>query len=286
MINPHAMYIYCDGAMDYAPSNPGGIGFVITFPDSVPLPSIQQSMGKFVRANIEILEVGALMMAMKEVIETFKQNGDILSCVKHVIFVTDRFMLSDKERTNAYKIHAWRKNRWKSHEGKPIKNHNLLDDIDKSRKKLAVLARCRVEIEWRPRKQNKIANKLAQAGKNIALVNESLAKKGEKIGRRIYEGAEIKYSALNPNDKLHIHVFRKDPVQQEWEVWVELCDGLWKGNKLKIYSDDKLAARLQRRNEYLVRIKSVFTHHVRIYRIIKKKNKTLSLNKLTDSTSN
>ncbi|MBA7545767.1 hypothetical protein ES705_38143 [subsurface metagenome] len=42
---------------------------------------------------------------------------------------------------------------------------------------------------------------------------------------------------------------------------------------MKIYADDKFAAKLQRRNEYIVRIKSVFNHHISIYRTIKKLKK-------------
>ena len=38
---------------------------------------------------------------------------------------------------------------------------------------------------------------------------------------------------------------------------------------MKIYVDNQLAAKLQRMNEYIVRLKTVFTHHVHIYRSIK-----------------
>jgi hypothetical protein len=83
-----------------------------------------------------------------------------------------------------------------------------------------------------------------------------LAKKGEIIEKRKFDGAEVKYSILNVNTELSVHVFRKDPVQAEWEVWVEISDDENKGNKLKIYADDALAAKLQRGNDHVNTVKS------------------------------
>jgi hypothetical protein len=71
---------------------------------------------------------------------------------------------------------------------------------------------------------------------------------------------------------LHLHIFRKDPVQNKWEVWGELCDGPNKGQKLKIYVDNKRVAKLKRRNEYFVKIKNVFTHHILIYKTVKRRS--------------
>lgn len=38
--NPYAIYINCDGAMDYDSKNTGGVGYVITFPDFIELETI------------------------------------------------------------------------------------------------------------------------------------------------------------------------------------------------------------------------------------------------------
>ena len=35
MDNPYAIYVNCDGVMDYTSGNPGGVGFNISFPESV-----------------------------------------------------------------------------------------------------------------------------------------------------------------------------------------------------------------------------------------------------------
>jgi ribonuclease HI len=267
--NPYAIYVNCDGAMDYSSKNPGGVGFLITFPDSVNLEPISFSKGVYTGGNIERLEIEALIQAMKETIDVLEANRYLLRNINHVIFITDRYGLRENDKTSPFKIKEWRRNQWKNHEGKPIKNHKLLDQLDKIRKKLSDQFHVRVNIEFRPRKQNKGADKLAKAGKKEGLVNDRLAKKGEKIGKRKFDGAEIKYVKISPKEELHIRVFRKDPVQDEWEVWVELCEGPNIGEKLKIYTDNELAAKLKRMNEYSVKVKTVFTHHIHIYRTLK-----------------
>lgn len=268
--NPYAVYINCDGAMDYDKHNTGGIGFIFSFPDNIDLQEISISKGVYIGGNIERLEYEALIQAMEYAIDLFETHSEKLQNVPQIFLVTDRFALNDGERTNAFKIQAWRRNSWKNHEGKPIKNHDLLDKLDKTRKKLSQNTGARVNIIYRPRKKNKQADKLAKKGKTEGIKNDSLAKKGEKIGKRIFDGAEIKYVKLQAKDELLIHVFRKDPVQELWEVWVEICEGDNKGEKFKIYADNELAKKLRRRNYYSIKIREVFRFHTTIYRTTKK----------------
>jgi ribonuclease HI len=273
MTNPYAIYVNCDGAMDYDSKNTGGIGFMINFPDSMPLEPITISIGRYFAGNIEIYELEALIQAMRKTLEVFEENFQLLKSIKQIIFITDRYGLREDDKTSAYKIREWRSNKWKNHEGKPIKKHKLLDELDKTRKKLSDKTYARISIEYRPRKQNKIADKLAKAGKKDGLIIDKLAKKSQKIGRRKYDGSEIQYSKLKEKDKLQVNVFRKDPVQDEWEIWVEVTKDERMGNKLKIYADDILAKNLQRGNEYIIRIKSVYSHHIKIFKTIKKISK-------------
>ena len=269
--NPHAVYINCDGAMDYDKNNTGGIGFIISFPDNIPLEEISMSKGRYFGGNIERVEYEALIQAMEYSLDLFEKNKEVLKNIKQIILISDRFALNDEERTSPYRIQALRKNNWKSHEGKPIKNHDLLDKLDKVRKKLAQQTMTRVNIQFRPRKHNKKADKLAKKGKEEGLKNYAIARKGEKIGKRIFDGAEIKYIKLTYRSDIYIHIFRKDPVQDQWEVWAEIYEGENLGEKLKIYVDDALAAKLKRKNFYLIKVKKVFRFHITIYRTINKK---------------
>ena len=229
--NPYAIYVNCDGAMDYNSENTGGVGFVIKFPDNVQLDDISLSLGVYTGGNIEMLEIEALIQAMKEVINVFKSQRDKLRSVNQIIFITDRFGLCDSEKTNPYQIKEWRRNKWKNHENKPIKNRDLLDELDKTRKKLSDLSYSRINIEYRPRKKNKEADKLAKAGKKYGIKTDKLAKKGEKIGRRKYSGPEVKYKLLSEKEELHIRIFRKDPVQDKLEDWCEICEDNRQGQK-------------------------------------------------------
>src|ERR1035437_1929330 len=121
--SPYELYINCDGAMDYDSKNHGGIGYVITFPDSVGMQPISESKGIYTGANIERMEMEALIQAMEAVIDLYKTYRDELKNVAPIVFITDRYGLSDSEHTNPYQIKEWRHNNWKNYESKPIKNH-------------------------------------------------------------------------------------------------------------------------------------------------------------------
>jgi ribonuclease HI len=196
IFNPYALYVCCDGAMDYDSKNTGGVGFEIIFPESVGLDSIKVSLGKYEGANIERLELEAILQGMKEVIELFKNNNEQLKNIKNIIFTTDRYGLNDEEKTNPYRIKEWRRNNWHNYEGKAIKNSDLLDKIDKARKKITDNTFCSVEIIYRRRKFNKVADKLAKDGKKQPIIKTNIALKGIKIGRRKYDGIEVDYDHL------------------------------------------------------------------------------------------
>ena len=66
MTNPHAVYVNCDGAMDYDSKNTGGVGFVISFPDFIPLEPIPISIGTYIGGSIERLELKDLIQEMKK----------------------------------------------------------------------------------------------------------------------------------------------------------------------------------------------------------------------------
>ena len=125
--------------MNYDSKNTGGIGFEVIFPDSVGLENIKESQGRYEGANIERLEIEALISGMEYIINIYKKNEEILSNINTIIFVTDRFRLNDKEGTSPFKIQEWRKNKWCNHEGKEIKNHDLLDKLDKKEKNFPTL---------------------------------------------------------------------------------------------------------------------------------------------------
>jgi ribonuclease HI len=269
IIDFRAIYIRCDAGMDYKPKSPGGIGVVIEFPEFINLEPIQFEYGKYLGAGIERLEIEAIIKGMEELMSLFSSLKDNLKSVTRIIVVTDRFGLSDENKTSAYAIRDWRKNKWKNFEEKSIKNQDLLDKLDKTRNKLSATTYCNVKIQFQPRRHNKVANKLSHIGKKKFIQDKSIEVKGIKQGRRKFDGEEIKYSLLKPKEEYIIHVFKKDPVSDQWEIHAEFFDGEFTGRKIKIYTDNKLERKLHRHHIYKVRIKSSYRYHIVIYKTIK-----------------
>jgi ribonuclease HI len=264
--NSNAIYVNCDGSMDYDSKSTGGVGYVLRFPDSAELDDISESIGRYEQANIVRLEMEGIIQGMTAVIDAYSSYPEKLGNVNAITIITDRYDLNDKESTNVNRLDSWRKQKWKNHEGIPIKNHDLLDRIDKLRKKLAGIAHCRVEIIFKPRKQNKSADKLAKRGKKSTIPNTSIGIKGTKVGKKIFDGVEIDYSKLEAKEKLKIHVYKKDPVQDEWSISAEVVDGEHRGKKIKIYADDVVTKELQRHHMYLIRVKEVLNYCIRTYK--------------------
>lgn len=272
--NPYALYIYCDAAKNYGSKGMGGIGILVRFPDSTGLADMSYSVGRYHGGSIDALEMEALIQGMKKALEIYQEYPYELANVRHVILVTDRHGLADSEkRTNPFLIKDWRRNGWKNHDDKPIKNHAIIDELDKLRTKLRNQAGARVEIQYMSRKKNRSADKLAKIGKEEGIVIRKLEKKGDKIGRRRFKGGEVVYKAFKVEDIIHVHIYKKEAVQDQWEVWGELCEGIHQGKKLKIYTDDEQAKQLNRGNEFLIKLKNVYLYYFRIYEQITKLEK-------------
>ena len=268
-INPYAIYVHCDGAMQYDSKNSGGVGVRIVFPDFVELDDVKKSLGRYEGANIERLELEAILQGMYEILDIFQLEKAKLKNVNTIIFITDRYGLNDSDKTSPFRIRDWRKNKWHNHEGKAIKNSDLLDKIDKTRKKINDQTYCTVKINYARRKFNKKADKLAKAGKKQAITNSTIAQKGLKIGKRKFDDIEVEYSLLEKKSKYHVRVYKKEPVRDQWEISVEFCSGTFTGKKLKIYTDAEIEMKLQRHHEYEIRIKKIYSHHVSIFKTIK-----------------
>lgn len=270
-----AIYIHCDGAMKPDRKSSGGIAYVIKFPDEFELEDISESEGIFEDANIERLELFALIKGMQGFLDWFDKNSIKLTSVTRIILITDRFDLQDEGLTSPYKISEWRRNGGRSHEGKEILNWDLLNTLDKSRTKLHKLTWKSVRIEFRPRKYNKEADKLSKKARQEGNPNKKIKITGHKIGRRIYNGQDVKYQRLKPNETINIHVFRKRPIKNQWQINAEITSGSVLGRKIQIIADHELQEKLQRGNFYCVKIKAVFTYHIEIYRTFQKLKKEI-----------
>ena len=268
-----AVYIHCDGSMLPDSMSSGGTGYAIKFPDEFELEDVSNFHGIYQDANIERIEIQAIIEGMKGLIYWLKHNTIDFSVISKIVIITDRFSLRDEERTSPFRIRDWRKNGGKNFEGKEVKNWDLLNKLDKTRTKLRNLTWKTVRIEYRRRKYNKEADKLSKKGRKIGIPNREIAIEGHKIGRRKFDGEEVKYSLFAPKDITTVHVFRKRPIKEQWEINAEICSDRMKGQKLIIITDHLLQEKLQRGNIFVIRIKKVFSHHLEIYRTIKRLKK-------------
>ena len=264
MNNPHAIQIHCDGAMDYDPQQTGGGGYEITFPDSIDAEPIQY----FYRSDgrgIHRLEMISIIHAMEGLLEYAKANPDIVRQASGVEIYTDRHSVTDGELINPYKIQGWRKNKWKNYEGKDIKDADLLDKIDKTRLKLAKAVGGQVSVDFKRRKENKVADKLSKVGKKSRNYNKKEYRaKNRRVIRRLYDGEEVIYSDVKAGDIAEMRVYAWELLKKEFEVCFEACSGEHEGKIIKTTVSPELKASLHRGHVYLIEIDDVFNHHVSI----------------------
>jgi len=250
--------------MDYDSKNTGGTAFLIIFPEFSGLPDIEESYRRDSQ-DVHRLEMIAILEAMEALAKWIKKNSDVSLNCSRIVIHTDRYSLSGEELLNPYKIAEWKRKGWKNHEGKPVKHKDLIGPIQKIRKKLGDLLYAKVQIVYIKRKFNKRADKLSKRGKISELRGRKLIVEPQpKIAKRLYDGDEINYKDLSAGDELEIRIYKKDSVQKEYEISAEISDGDQFGKKIKIYVDFMLETKFHRHHFYIIMIKDVYKHHVKI----------------------
>lgn len=142
MYDPNATKIYTDGSA--RPTNPGngGVGIIIEFPDTIDMPTVEISEGYSLSTNnrMELLAVIRAMGWLIDNASTYK--------ITRAIVITD----SDYVHSNHGSTPYWKKQGWRTSEGKPYENPDLWDLFIKTRAKI----RTPFEIRWSKGKQNDI----------------------------------------------------------------------------------------------------------------------------------
>ena len=264
MSNPQAIQVHCDGAMDYDTNQTGGNGFEIAFPDVFELEPVTKSIRNDGQ-GIHRLEMISIIESMEELLSILKENPELARGSAGVEIYTDRFSVTDGELIGPYRIRDWRKNKWRTHEGKPVKNSDLLDRIDKTRLKLSKAVGGLVTVTFKRRTQNKVADKLARAGKLTATRGKRLIEKNKRrVIKRIYDGDEVDYSRVSSDAIIEVRVYAWMPVNNDYEICFESCSGDFEGHIIKTYVTQELKDQLQRGHFYMINIAEVFKHHIRI----------------------
>jgi ribonuclease HI len=263
MKNPHAINIHCDGAMDYDTNHTGGNGFIIEFPDDFNLGPILKSI-RIDGYEIHQIEIISILEAMDELLSFYKRCPETPCCSSGVLIFTDRFSVPDL--LNPYRIKEYRKyNKWINYEGKAIKDKDLIDRIDKTRTKLSHVVGGRIEINYESRKNNRIANNLSHAGKKILTTSKKfLLKKSKRVNKRKYDGTEISYSTLKEGDILNVRMYAWEMISKQYELSVEVYEGSFLGQTIKISIDKEMKNKLHLSYCYLISVKKIYRHHIQI----------------------
>lgn len=262
MENPRAIRIECDGAMEYDSVQTGGNGYIIIFPDFFGLEPIAKSIRND-KQGIHRLEMISIFEAMEELLAFGKRNPGIIQRAEAVEIYTDRISVTDENQTNPYRIKEWRKADWKNHEGKDIKNYDLLERIDKTRLKVMGAIMGRVSINWIPERKNKAADKLSKFGKITSVTGRRIiAEKRRSVAPRLFSGQEVKYSKLTHRDTLELRLYAHEYIRTQYEASFEVCSGILRGQVVKIYIDEEQKATIHKHHFYLIEVKEVFRNHI------------------------
>lgn len=260
--DPHAIIVHCDGAMSLKPKQIGGGGFVVEFPDDYNIQPVE-SYFRMDNQGINRIEMASILEAIIKLQQLFKQYN--LKNINRILIYTDRFNATDEEDLNPYKIAEYRKNKWKNFEGKDIKNKDILDKIDKERKKLYIIARSSVEIKYKKEKSNKKADKLSRLGRDSQIRGSKILDvKKLNVTRRKFNGEEIDYTLLNADYNLSVRIYGHQIVDRQYEILAEIIDGKHLGCKVKIYVSSEQKQNLHRTYNYQVKIYKVFRYHITI----------------------
>lgn len=263
MENPYSIKIRCDGAMNLDKNQTGGNGYYIEFPDALNLEPLFGSLRNDGQ-GIHRLEIISIIEAIKRLLNFIKQNPEIRKSLSGVCICTDRYSIPNL--VSPWSIQKYKRNKWKTNDGKAVKDRDLLEELDRLIKKLSIESRGMVEIKWVPEKYNKTADKLSKSGKKD-IPSRRTTKKNRRFAKRIFNGPEVNYETLKSGDEITIHVYSWEPIQNEFEIVGEILGKKNLGKKLKISVTQEDKNKFHRKHFYEINISEVYKSYIKIKRI-------------------
>jgi ribonuclease HI len=261
-MNPYSIIIHCDGAMNYDKNSTGGNGFIIEFPDDLNRESIKVSIRND-NQGINRLEMISIQEAVRELLRVNAKEEIFKNITGGVIIYTDRNSVTDEGQLNTYRIAEYRRNKWKTIEGREVKNKDLIDSIDKDRHKLAKLISGRVEIKYKREKYNKVADKLSRVGKSMIIQSKSTRlQKNVMVTRRKYTGSAVDYSQIGIGEVLVVRVYKWEQVNKQVEISAEIVSVEYHGRKIVIYISTSEKNSVHRSKNYEVEVLKVNKHYI------------------------
>lgn len=153
--DPHALYIHIDGSAYKNPGGRGGFAMVIEYPDHL---DQKKEIHRF-----SFLETTNNRMELRACIKAFefaRKNLKAVNNVERVIIVTDsRYVVQVYEF-----VIYWRRNGWRTKDGRPIENLDLCKKLLSMRQ----WSRVKIELEWQKGKTTDLSKEVDQNAKQAA----------------------------------------------------------------------------------------------------------------------
>ncbi len=241
--DPHALKLYIDGSAYNNPGGSGGIACFAEFPEAWERPDEEVFSVGFYETTNNRMELQGCIRALEYV----KAKGSAIG-VQRVQIVTDSLYVHDNQRMPA----AWRKNGWKTSNGRPVENPDLW------KKFLSVRSGCsvRIDIIWQKGKKSTILKSVDRVAKQVAKVPSKCDRgfRGGKIGRsKVKGGSSSLYPAKGQEAVIRIYrtsLIRKTGHKVIFNVFDEIR-GEYE-EKYKAYVGDDMINELHRGHCYRV----------------------------------
>jgi ribonuclease HI len=241
--DPHALKIYIDGSALKNPGGAGGIAAWLEFPIDWNKPDAQLFQEGFEETTNNRMELLACIRAFEFVREQGRELGvERVQIVTDSKYVHDCFFLADK----------WRKNGWRSLDGRPVENRDFWKRLLSVRSKVTV----RTELKWMPGKMSSILKSVDKAAKTAASQPWKTDRgfKGGKVGR--LKGGSRRAAPLFPAKGQHsvIRIYRSRLVGSDHKIYFEVWDPQLNETveKASAFASAEVAVDLHRHHSYRV----------------------------------
>lgn len=250
MFDPHATKIYCDGNCWSNPGGAGGFAVRVEFANHIDRESELVEYRGYVETTNNRMELRGCIFAHGWAFEHLDDPGG------RVLILTDSTYVHD---SYSYVL-RWCQNDYRSTEGRPIKNPDLLKDLMTIRRKLS--RHMRVEVRLIPRRSDDAAKEVdrmaKEGGRKPTYVDRGF--RSGKIGRpkNNAKGAAKLYPAAS--QVIIIRPYKSGSAARDvqifkFEVWDEAKQLFFE--KYEAYASPTIGNALHRQNVYEVRMNDV-----------------------------
>jgi ribonuclease HI len=242
--DPHALKLYIDGNAYNNPGGSGGIACFAEFPEFWNRPDEEIFSEGFHESTNNRMELKACLRALEYVLDVVSSMD-----IDRVQIITDSLYVFNHQNMPS----TWRRNGWKTNDGRPVDNSDLWKRF------LTVRPRCKVptHIIWRKGKKSPILKSVDKAAKAAGKspTKQDRGFRAGKIGRsKLIGGSSSLFPAKGQEQVIRIYkssLIRKTGNRVYFDVFDELS-GQYR-EKCRAYTTKALIDELHRGHSYRVK---------------------------------